>query len=85
VVVTARAGKDEVAGWRGDELHVKVRSMPAEGKANAAVCAVVAEAVGVPKTSVAVVTGRKSRHKVIVIEDVTAAELGDRLGDVSRE
>jgi uncharacterized protein (TIGR00251 family) len=78
VHVTPRSGADEVVGWRGSELSVRVTSAPEGGKANAAVAKVVASAMGVPKTSVRVLRGQTARHKVLEIagaadEDVTAA------------
>jgi len=70
VHVTPRSGRDEVVGWKGSELAVRVTSAPEGGKANAAVCKVIASALGVPKTSVRVVRGTTSRHKVLDVADV---------------
>lgn len=70
VHVTPHAPRDEVAGWRGDELQVKVRAVAEGGKANAAVCAVVAGALGVPKSAVVVARGHTSRHKSLAIDGV---------------
>jgi len=77
VHVTPRANHDEVVGWRGSELSVRVTSAPKGGKANAAVAKVIASAMSVPKTSVSVVRGDTARHKVLDIagasdQDVTA-------------
>lgn len=53
---------------------------PAErGKANAAVEATVAEAVGVSKACVRVVAGHASPRKVIEIAGLSEAEVHDRL------
>jgi len=68
VHVTPRAGKDEVMGWRGAELAVRVTAAPESGKANEAVCRLVAGAVGVPKSSVRVVRGQSSRHKSLELD-----------------
>lgn len=80
VHVTPKAGRDEVAGWREGELHVRVTTAPEGGKANAAVCALLAKAVGVPKSSVRVVRGESSRHKRVEFETLTAAELAAVIG-----
>ncbi len=74
VHVTPRAARDEVAGWRGSELAVRVTAAPADGKANAAAERVVAAALGVPKSAVAVVRGHTSRHKQLTVEGVDEAE-----------
>jgi uncharacterized protein len=72
VYVTPRSGRDEVAGWRGGELSVRVTSAPEDGKANAAVCRVLAAALGVPRSSVKVVRGQTSRHKLVEVDGVDA-------------
>jgi uncharacterized protein len=80
VHVTPRSGRDEVAGWRGSELSVRVTTAPEGGKANAAVCKVIASALGVPKTSVHVVRGETSRHKVLDLADVGDADVSTAFG-----
>ena len=65
VHVTPRSVRDEVAGWRGGELSVRVTVPPEGGKANMAVCAVIAKALGIPKGSVSVARGESSRHKQV--------------------
>lgn len=80
VYTTPRADKDEVVGWRGAELHVRVRAVPESGQANAAVCVVLASALGVPKSSVSVVRGHSSRHKSLEVDDVTEPDLVAAVG-----
>ncbi len=81
VHVTPRAASDEVVGCRGDELAVRVTAAPDGGKANAAVCRVVAKSLGVPKSAVTVLRGHSSRHKQLEIENVTAEEVRAAFGD----
>ena len=81
VHVTPRAGRDEIAGWRGAELSVRVTAPPEGGKANAAVCRVVAKALGIPKTAVSVVRGDTSRHKSLRAEGVTPDDLRAAFGE----
>jgi uncharacterized protein (TIGR00251 family) len=75
VHVTPRAGRNEIAGWRADELSIRVAVPPEAGKANAAVCRVVSESLGVPKSAVRVRRGETSRHKTLMIEGVSAGEI----------
>ncbi len=82
VHVTTKAGRNEVGEWSDDELSVRVTTVPEGGKANATVCSVVAKALGVSKSSVRVVRGKTSRHKLLEadgVDDQTArAILGPR-------
>jgi uncharacterized protein (TIGR00251 family) len=81
VHVTPRSGKDEVVGWRGTELAVRVTAAPESGRATAAVCKVVAASLGVPKTAVRVVRGDVSRHKVLEVEGVDDASVQAAFGE----
>lgn len=80
VVVTPRAGRDAVDGWRGDELAVRVTVPPDEGRANTAVCGVVARALGTNKSAVSVERGATSRHKLLRIEGLTDAQVHAAVG-----
>lgn len=81
VHATPRSGRDEVIGWKGSELAVRVTAPPDGGKANAAVCVVVAKALGVPKSAVGIASGHASRHKVLEIAGVTETEIVDVFGE----
>lgn len=81
VHVTPKAGRDGVGGWRGSELQVFVRSAPEEGKANAAVCRALAEALSVPPRGVRVVRGHTSRHKMLEVDGADAAALRAAFGE----
>lgn len=80
VRVIPRSHSDEVAGWRGSELSVRVTAPPEGGKANAAVCRVLSDVLGVPKSSVAVVRGHGARHKQVEVTSLSSEEVRDRLG-----
>ena len=81
VHVTPKSGRDEVAGWRGGELSLRVTAAPEGGKANAAVALVLADALGVPKSAVRVVRGETSRHKQVEVDGVGEAEIRAAFGE----
>lgn len=74
------APRSEVVGWLGNALKVKVHAPPVEGKANEALCAFLAGALGLPKCSVRLVQGDASRRKLVEIEGLSLEELRSRLG-----
>jgi uncharacterized protein (TIGR00251 family) len=78
--VTPRAGRDEIAGWQGDELRVRLRAPPVDGQANEALRRLLAKQLGVSASAVAIVGGTTSRHKRVRIEGLTADEVRERLG-----
>ena len=51
-----------------DEVCVRVTAPPDGGKANKAVCKLVAEALGVPKSRVGVASGHTARRKRLSVE-----------------
>ena len=80
VRVTPGARQDGVVGWQGTALKVKVRAAPEKGKANDAVCALIARTLGVPPTAVAVERGHTSRGKLLLVDGLTEEEMLRRLG-----
>ncbi len=82
--VTPNAGADRIEGveQRDDGtavLRIRVRAIPDKGKANAAVIALVAKALGVPKSAVALVAGDTARLKTLRLggePDALIARLG---------
>ncbi|QQR37720.1 DUF167 domain-containing protein [Devosia oryziradicis] len=88
VRVTPNGGRDAIEGveTRDDGtavLRVRVSAVPDKGKANAAVVASLARALGVPKSAVSVVSGETARMKTLdvagdgaaLIEKLTALAL----------
>jgi uncharacterized protein len=72
--VQPRAKRTEVAGERGGAIVIRVNAPPVDGRANAAVCALIARRVGVPSSAVHVVRGLTGRDKVVRIEGVDGAQ-----------
>jgi uncharacterized protein (TIGR00251 family) len=67
----------------GAALKVAVKAPPEDGKANAAMAALLAEAFGVAKSAVSVVAGATGRRKLVEIRGNPAA-LSMRLAEVLR-
>ena len=81
VRLTPRASREEIAGFEGETLRVRVTAPPVEGRANRALVRLLAKRLGVPRGAVRVVTGQTSRSKVVAIAGLDATELRRRLGD----
>ena len=79
VRLTPRAARDEIAGWRGELLRVRVTAPPIGGRANAALERLLADALGVPKSAVRVVSGARGREKTVAIEGARQEEVLSRL------
>jgi uncharacterized protein len=73
VRVQPNASTDQILGPETDaagraHLKVRVRAVPEDGKANAAVEKLIAKHLGLPKSAVRVVTGAKNRVKGLEID-----------------
>ncbi len=70
VRVIPRSPRDELAGMRDGRLLLRVTAPPVDGKANVAVCGLIAREARVPRSAVAVVRGETSRDKRVRIDGV---------------
>ena len=70
-----RARRDEIVGERAGAVLIRVTAPPVDGKANAALCALVARAAGVAPSRVQVVRGHTGRDKVVRVDGVDDAAL----------
>ena len=61
------------AGLHGEAMKLRLAAPPVEGRANAALCAFLAEFCGVPKSAVTLVSGETSRAKRVRVEQATPA------------
>ena len=71
VKVVPKASRNEIVGWTDSsprELSVRVCAPPEGGKANKAVCELVASSLRIAKSKVSVKRGQTSRHKQLEIE-----------------
>lgn len=75
VHVVPRSARNEIVGLHGEALRIRVNAPPVGGAANAALVATVAEALGVAKRQVEIVSGHASRRKVLRIVGLSAAEV----------
>ncbi|MGJ8648782.1 MAG: DUF167 domain-containing protein [Opitutaceae bacterium] len=78
VRVIPNASRDEIVGWHDGALKVKVTAHPESGKANKAVCALLAKHLQIQKRSVRVVRGATSQTKHLEIVGLSEAQLLER-------
>lgn len=69
--VQPRASRTGVAGAHGDRLKIRVHAPPQDGAANDELTAFLADAFGVPRCNVAVVSGQSHRDKTVLVRQPT--------------
>ena len=79
VRVQPRASRNEVVGWQDDALRVRVTAPPADGLANRAVTDLLARALRLPASQIALVRGAAARDKLFRVARLSAADVRLRL------
>jgi hypothetical protein len=81
VRVQPRSGREEIAGERGGALLVRLTAPPVEGAANAALCRLLARALGLAPSRVELVRGASGRDKLVRVTGVDAARVRALAGE----
>jgi len=63
-----RASRDEIVGWHGDALKVRITAPPVDGKANKYLLGFLAKQFGVPPSQVTLLSGQTGRDKRVCVE-----------------
>jgi uncharacterized protein (TIGR00251 family) len=71
VRVIPRASTSGIAGMRDGSLLIRLNAAPVDGAANAELIEVIADALGVPKRSITIMSGGRGRQKRVRIEGMT--------------
>lgn len=79
VVVQPGARRPGVVGRHGDAVKLRVSAPAAAGRANRAVCELVAAVLGARPADVSVVSGASSRRKRLAVRSVPPAAVSDWL------
>lgn len=80
IKVVPGASRDNIAGWFGDALKMRVSAPPEKGKANRAVQKLIAGKLGIPLNSIEIISGATSPHKVVEIIGIDKEEVLAGLG-----
>ena len=80
VRVRAGARSDELAGVLDGVLLVRVTAPAHDGRANRALCRLLAKQLDVAPSRVAIVRGHHSREKVVEVEGIDQASANRALG-----
>lgn len=92
VRVQPKASRNQVDGYAGDSLRLRVTAPPQGGKANLAVVDLLAETLGVPKSRLRIVRGQGAREKLVQVSAMTLKDVEGTLnaalnasGDIPRK
>lgn len=75
VRVAPRASRNAIEGEHAGALKVRLTAPPVEGRANDALCRLLAEQMNVPVRAVTIVAGESSRTKRVSVAGVSSAQI----------
>ena len=79
VTVSPGAARSELVGRHGDGWKARVAAPPERGRANEALVELLAKALGVPRSTVRVVSGQSAKAKVVEVDGLAAEDVELRL------
>jgi len=79
IQVQPRASRNQLVGAHGGHLRIRCTSPPEGGRANQQCVELLAEKLGISPSKVAIIRGRPSRFKGVLMIGLTATEVKERL------
>jgi uncharacterized protein (TIGR00251 family) len=81
--VSPGAGRAQIVGRHGDAWKVRVTAAPEQGRANDAVLRLLADALGLPRDALVLVSGHGARDKIVELTGLGPALVERRLTSAS--
>jgi len=73
------ASRDGIAGIIGDRLKVRISAAPEAGKANKAICKLIASVLGVKTKQVSIDSGQTNPEKIVRINGVVRSDVSSKM------
>lgn len=79
VYIAPRASANKMVGVHNGALKVAITAPPVEGAANKALVEYLAKLLGVPRSSVAIMSGDASRNKTVAVAGIDVDQAAEKL------
>ncbi|HEY0455035.1 MAG TPA: DUF167 domain-containing protein [Verrucomicrobiae bacterium] len=80
-----RASRNEIGASLGNELKIKITAPPVDSAANDALLRYLAEVLGCGRGDLQLIRGQTSRHKQVLISNLSAEEIVTKIEAARRE
>lgn len=67
VKIVPRSSKNQIVGWQGEVLKIKIKSPPVDGEANAELLRFLAEKLDIAKNKIEIIKGQNAKNKLLRI------------------
>lgn len=79
VKVVPKASRNQISGWEGEELKVRLNAVPEKGKANETLIAFLAKELAISQSQIQLASGETSRHKRLLITGLSLQDCEKKL------
>ncbi len=79
IKVVPGASRNEIVGWMGETLKVRVSAPPERGRATEAVQELLAASLAVPASDVRIMSGGSSPRKIVEIRSLSDEAVRERI------
>jgi uncharacterized protein (TIGR00251 family) len=66
IFVQPRSSKNRIIGLYGDAIRIRLTAPPVDGAANSMCVEFLAKCLGLPKSSIEIISGQRSRNKLLL-------------------
>ncbi len=80
VSVIPRSPREEVAGFAGGAVRIRLTAPPVENRANDALVRFLAKSLGVSRSDIRIAAGGTGRRKIVRVAGISREEMFRRLG-----
>ena len=77
--IIPRAPRDEISGLRGEEVVIRLKAPPVDGKANGALISFLSKALSCPMSDIEIVRGETGRRKLLRLSEAASRALDEAL------
>jgi hypothetical protein len=70
IKVTPNASKNQITGWEGEVLRLRIKGVPEKGRVNEELIEFLADTLDIAKSNIQILSGHTSRIKRVKIEGV---------------
>ena len=79
IKVIPGASRNQISGWLGDRLKIRVQAPPESGKANKSVIKLLSEALDIHRRDITISSGNTSQLKTLNIVNLTSDQLSNKI------
>jgi uncharacterized protein (TIGR00251 family) len=79
IKVIPNSSSTQLVGWHGDQLKLKLAAPAEKGKANVALLKLLSKELGLPRSSIKIISGHNNQLKVLSIENIESDALLRRI------